>query len=536
MADFLMESMLNEYFTDQVILGRFLAEPEKLFFRLSEIYLVERERAEALFLLTEREEVRQVDSLRAYMQYCRLRQYCQLENVRGLPEQEVMDIISLKGAAIERAVEEKLLPVGEKTARVVHTILTEAVTRGCIPALRIVGVLCAEGIFFDKDREAGVELLARAAKWNDIEALFELIYYDEDKRETLLQALRYLLKERSRSGDFELVASHYFRPAEGLRPEVKLVEKAFRAEVLNRADYAPDFARLIFSRIISDMERERLIFSGGKELPPAVSELPLKLKFRQISAGEPPRLKGREREHEEIAMRLKNIELRDMETYRPLCLVSNSKFLLNLYAASMFREANGVHVESIEVSDLSDYDLEPSFGNILVRSCDEDAANVYLFFFRGNVSERHVSEVKRFLHSAQRKRFRLIQPVVCLDLSSILPVCFCDRQNAEQLGKVCDIVDLDNISQNEKEFFIEQILSFRAKLYGFTSVTLSEDGMERIGSKTIDIIERVIDRAVRDSRGSGDELVLTAEKLGGYLNDNRGSHPFGFGGETHEDH
>lgn len=536
MPEYLTESMLTEYFTIQVILGRFLTEPERLFRRLAEIYLLDEERAQELFQLTEREDVREICSERAYMQFCRIRQYHTLTGSGSDSGAETEELVALKGAAIEAAANYKLLPKGEETRSVIHKLLTFKADSGCIPAIRVLGILQMEGIFFDRDATAGQKLLARAARWNSIEGLLTLVHYAEEERGEGLRSLRHLLQSSCRSEEFERISAVYGEGAEGVRAEVCLLEKAFHAEILDRDIYASEYARLVYSGAISRKDKERLLFCSAKQLMAEVGDLPLKLGGRALSLKNlPVAVPGRERERDIVARRLDNADLRGLDTYRPLCVSSDSRFLLEAYASAMLCSMQGMHVERIEVAGLSEYDIEPSRENVFVRSCNEDKGNVYMLFFKGNIHEHAMGAVKTFLNSGLRSRFRLYRPGVCLNLSAVLPVCFCDRDNAKKLKKYCDIIELDPVSGEEKLAFLEQMLILRAELYGIAKVKLSEEGHARLVSRSVDAIDRILDRAIRDNRRRGEELLLTEETLSTYLNDDRVPHVLGFGGEIHED-
>ena len=188
-----------------------------------------------------------------------------------------------------------------------------------------------------------------------------------------------------------------------------------------------------------------------------------------------------------------------------------------------------------EICDLVDYDFEPTKNNIFVRGCDEDAFNLYLLTFRGEIADRAFDMAKNFLQSGKRGNYRLNHPSVSLDLSSVLPVCFCDRENAKKLKPYCDMVRIAEVTAKEKRIFTEKTVRDKGIVYGVKELTMQEGIAEKLSVYGMDEIDRAIDAAVREHRM--EKLLLTESLVRPYIGSvGTKKRAYGFGGSIHDDH
>ena len=532
MFDHLTETMLKNYYIAENTVGRFCADKRPLFFAYANIFLLPQEEAEHIFALSQTQEVVQIQSVFKYNQHLSMN-----DRLHGR-DPECEEIIDLKGTAFTLAQNFHLACDGKDVRSVACENLTLAVENGLVIALNALGILQSEGIVFHKDEGSGRKKILCAAEWNSEEGLLAALYYDPDNREKYLECLQDCLVRIGHAEVFERVREKYGSYVKGRHGEYRLLEKAFRQGIIKRDVYNKSYARLVYSEILSERDKETLLLTPNAELFAEASSLPLKLGHG--TAEFPAQaLDGIRPDHREecdkVLCALGNIDLRALATYRPLCFVSDSKYMLDYYAAALSRCFKTSHVERIEICDLVDYDFEPTKNNIFVRSCDEDVFNLYLLAFRGEIPEKAFDHVKNFLQSGTRGKYRLNHPGVVLDLSSVLPVCFADRENAKKLKPYCDLIRIAELTAREKRLLTEKAVREKAAVYGMNELTMQEGLSEKLAAYGMDEIDRAIDAAVREHRAK--TLCLTESLVLPYIGSIGAKRKaYGFGGSIHDDH
>lgn len=188
------------------------------------------------------------------------------------------------------------------------------------------------------------------------------------------------------------------------------------------------------------------------------------------------------------------------------------------------------HVATISVAELNSHDLEPSMGNVFVRSCNEDMGNVFLVSFVGDINEAAIKEVCNFLQSAKRSKLRLGRPSIELDLGAVLPICFCDKNNAQTLAKYCDKVEIAAPNKNEMAKLIGELIDAKEEQYGIKGLTVEDSVISKLLSVSIDSAEIALDLAITANRHGDRKLTLTEENSGKYIKKREMIRGFGYGG------
>ncbi|MDE7452873.1 MAG: hypothetical protein K2N22_00510 [Clostridia bacterium] len=530
-----VELFMSEYFLFRAVLGKYLDCGEDLFRRLGKIFLISEKEADALYSLSENETAKAICTESDFMQYQRMRKYTELVGLASEQNAQWEEAAVIKGNAILTAQSHNLLLGADASRNAVYNCLTAAATGGTVSALRILGVLQCEGIFLGKNEAAGIKNLVKAADWNDSAGTLALLYYGKQSRAFNMARLRQEVKDTPFDELYPLAAEKYGEGCAYDTEEIRLLNKAFSSGVLKRETYDPKYARILNSKALDIKDKEKAVFTLNKEQLSVISDLPLKL-TRAISgysdAGVSIRtVLNREAEDLAISRALKNSDLRELPSYRPICLCCDSKYVLNTYAKAITARNENLHTERIDVAELIEYDFEPSPNNIFVRSIDEDKDNRFLLFFCGEIPERKTDAVKSFLQSGRRAKFHLNSPNVTLNLSSVLPVCFCDTQNAPLLKSCCDIVNLSEVKTEELSAVIADILAGKQMVYGTGKITLGGGAETLFKGTDVDSAEKLIDTAVRARREAGADIVLTREILEEYAQDSDKT-VIGFGGDT----
>lgn len=530
-----VELFLSEYFLIKAVLGKYLEDSEKLFYSLSKIFLIPEKEKDNLYRLTENEIARAITTDKEFMQHQRMQKYSQLIGAAKQANAEWEEVTNVKGNAILTAQNHNLSSDADASRNVVYTCISSAATGGQVKALRIMGILQCEGTFLNKNMKAGIKNLSKAANWNDFVSTLSLLHYRKEYREINMTRLRQEVADTPFE-ELYAAASKKYRQAENEDiAEVRLLDRAFGSGVLKREVYDPKYARILNSKALYIKDKEKALFTQSKELVGVIGDLPLKLSREKMAAIDVSAVRNtalkRADEATSVVCALNNGDLRELSAYRPLCLCCNSRYILNTYANAIAANSSGVHVETIDVAELSDYDFEPTPNNIFVRSVNEDKDNRFLLYFVGEVPEVRINLMKGILQSGKRAKFHLNNPNVTLNLSAVLPVCFCDERNAKYLKPYCDVIELAEVKAEEMPAAIKHILASKAKLYGIKEIKLDGEAAAIFKGYDIDTAEKLIDTAVRARREKGASVTLSREVIQQYSSDN--IRPvIGFGGNA----
>ena len=531
------ELFLSEYFLIQTVLGSYLEDREGLFRILSKIFLIPASCTTKLYRLTENDLTKGITTEQDYLQYQRIQKYSQMIGSEIKVDAAWEEVTGIKGNAIKIAHEHKLILGAEASRNALYTGLSAAANEGAVFALRMMGILQCEGIFLNRNELSGIKTLSKSADWNDCISILALLHYRSENRSFNMARLRQSVAGTPFEALYRIAAEKYGEADEEVVEEVKLLDRSFNSGVLKRETYDPKYARILYSSALGIRDKEKAVFTPHKEQLCAVSDLPLKLSHENAAAVDESQLKKaplvREAELGAIARALRNGDLRCMDSYRPLCLCCESKFVLNMYAKAIRVKSADAHYEIIDVAQLSEYDLEPSANNIFVRSIDEDRDNRFLLFCYGDITPRKQEAVKGILQSARRASFHLHSPNVTLNMSAVLPICFCDEENSQWLRAYCDTLVLDQVSSAELPVVIKDILADKKKLYGVGEIRIEGEIGKVFKGYDADTAERIVDTAIRARREKGAIITLTRAIMQEYAVDS-GRQTIGFGGDSNE--
>lgn len=565
MSSFIEEMFLTEFFILDAVVGGFCDEVV-LFDRIADIYRVDKTLRETLYKLATMGKVREVATLRDYNLYMRLRQFritykqnsstlidfgkkiyyqskptaffgfnedFKTESLTKCDEEEAIHIITMiKGKALRSVNESGLICSLGNTRASVHANIVGKAKEGNVTALRVYGFLQCEGIFFELNRKYGVKNLKRAARWNNIESLLALRLYDETQAE-----YADMLATLSKDTPYEELAAEICLRERKEKPktvkECILLSKVFGRGQIDTKTYLPAYANLLYSEVIPFKNKEKLLISEGKEQILSYNDLPLKLTKREFSC-DTSRLSDlpikRSSEQNAVIRNAFNRDICFMDTFKPLCICSDSKVMRNYYMKAISEMYEGVHIETIDAADLNDRDIEPSADNIFLRSVNEDKANIFFISMVGDVNDMVLEEIQNFLQSAKRRRTNLRYPNIEIDLGAVMPICFCDKSNAQSLVGFCDKVEISEPDKKERAVLIGELLETKAKLYGLNELTVGEEIMEKLLSLPIDVADNALDLAIIANRQSERKINLTAENASEYLKKRELSRGYGYGG------
>lgn len=532
MCSFSEEMFLRDYFTFDAVVGRF-CDGKAIFNCLAQSYHIDGERTDALFALATSKQVCNVTSLKDYKRYRRLRQYSQACGIETSCTDAEDDVLTIKGKALYSIGECGLIDSGNSTRASVYANIVDKSNAGWVTALRLYGVLQCEGIFFEKRLHDGVKNLTRAARWNSIESVLALLKYDSAKQKTYTEMLYTLATGTPYEEISAKVKMHYGIESPQKIKECVLLSKVFGRGQINPNVYLPVCANLLYSTVIPFKDKEKLLLSESKEAIASYMDLPLKLSMRKFSYDVSAITElslTRAEEQNGIIQSALNSDIRHFSTFKPLCLCSDSKFMRNYYEVAITNLFCDAHVEKISVADLCPHDFEPSMSNVFLHSCNEDKNNVFIISFVGDINEATAKTVCDFLQGAKREKMRLIRPSIEINLGAILPICFCDKSNAQMLARYCEKVEIANPDREELLTLIQVLIAEKGKQYGIKGLNVEESVINKLCTISIDAAETALDMAIAANRNGEQALTLTEENAGKYIKKRETARVFGYGG------
>ena len=529
------ELFLTNYFYIAALVGNFLGNGEKLFYRLAKIFFVPHEEAERLYKIADSRDVRQISTPNSFNQRNRLLEYYELFGKSSQIAPEYDEVIRIKGNALVSLKGTPLEVKGNAPRQVIYNTLLTAANAGSVSALFACGLLQCEGVFFDRNFKAGLKKLNHAADWLDIVSLFALIEYDEGSRSYNLARLEVATYNTPYERLAQDVAHNYVIPNYfgDLSASILLI-KAFSSDTLKREQYDAKVSRILKSDVLSYGDKERLIYTGSKDLFTTVGNLPLKLgrsNFADMAGScrlELPFKRPSEKDEVDGWFSRYASSGADMCS---LCISCESEYIQGLYCNALSDALSGAHVACIDISALTGYDLEPSPGNIFVRNIDEDKFNVFMLSARGELNEQMLSSVINFARGSARRQFHISTLGVALDLSGIMIICFCDKRNAGAFKQHFQIMELKELSAEERKESFDKIINARAKAYGLVSATICDEAYLSMRDCSIDQAEKVLDAAIRLNSANHKNITITVDMITPHLKITH-KNAIGFGGDT----
>ena len=214
-----------------------------------------------------------------------------------------------------------------------------------------------------------------------------------------------------------------------------------------------------------------------------------------------------------------------------MCFVTDSDFVAEYYADVLEQSLAPAGIRRISVADLTDYDFESSKNNVFLRDIDEKGNNVRILFFRGKVSDYIVDLVKNFLRAERRRTFHINRPAITIDLSSVLSVCVCDKENAKKLEGLVEYVELAPVADSEKPALIKELIAKKGALYGMKDVVVTDGAVAELCKLPPEKAATVLDGALRANRHGEGSFTLTEEIAAFHVGKVKGVKTgFGFGG------
>ena len=530
-----IELALHEYFVFEAVLGDYCVK-ERIFPILGKLFRLTDREIEEFLAKVSQHTVANIRDENEYFRKKRINEYLEFNGETaeyGYSEEEEY-LIALKGNAVTQMQKLKMVAEKQSAAYSVYGDLIEKASAGILVALRILGILRCTGIGMAQDLERGRKTLEHAAYWGDVVSAIALCEYGDGAREKYASVVLACLKntpcEYLREEIFPDVA-----PTVLPDPNVRLLKKSMDASRVNKVMFDPVTARVVYSEVIDGEAKEALIFSGHRGNISEACELPLSLSYARPLVADRDVLTeqtfGRSEEVDRIMRNLANVDLRTNEVYAPLCLVSDSAATRARYFAAIkaaFGDANVARIKP----PLFRNDLSLDKNHVFLRNLVEKKANVLVFFFEGEMERELFETFVAFLNGEERRRFRIQDPALSLDLGSVLPICICEKEYQRQLADHTDQIVIEPLGAAEKPLMIDRLYAHYCALYGIAAGTIAADVKKALEETDYDRIDAFFKKMLLNHRSelSGKEITMDLAKP--YLKKGNGGSAFGFGGNV----
>lgn len=526
MFNALTENLLGFYFFARAAAGDH-ADGAAILKKLCSAYLCDGLYAKLSALCADT-DLNEIDSVDAYNRFKRVLSYGKITGAAGQTDPEILKLINLKGGALKAAKMYELDNPAWLSPSAVYDGLAKCAEAGICSVITLLGFFKCEGVFVRKDLAGGLKMLGRAACWNDPCAIILSMKYAPAERARNLNRL-YTVWEGAQYGEF--VRS--FAKAYSLEPVTDensaLTAKAFRHGVVRSEIIDFKYSRVINSNVLSIEERRETVLGGRKELVYEIAALPLAVGGRESLFAVGVDLPFVEKSvQDEINDALKGSDLRRHADYKPLCVCSDEKTVGELCADNLERAlADGCNVIRVNAGDVGS-GRELTRDNAVLRAVAEKKPNVVFFFAYGAPSADACEGAEKFLRMETRSALR-VNLGVTLDMSDVLPVCFCDARNAAAIERFCRVTELQPVGKEGRAFVLKRTLQAKSEQYGF-EISLSADAEKALLALGADECAEAVKKAFVKAY-SGGNRKFDGEEIGKIIKDAAGKIPsIGFGG------
>ena len=172
--------------------------------------------------------------------------------------------------------------------------------------------------------------------------------------------------------------------------------------------------------------------------------------------------------------------------------------------------------------------------NVFVRELCRDRDNVLLFVLDGRIDEYVIGEIGDFLCGEKRADFNLESPSLSLDLSGVLPICICDRENARRLAGETEAVELPPFGKQRNACMIRAIFEERKNAFAVAAASLLPAAADLLATLPIDSAESIIDKLLRTYRAKRGDAVIDEAAVRKAMKGMR-TKTFGFGGSGYDE-
>ena len=507
-TEYLTEPFLQQYFLFETLI-RDIDESydcRPLFDELARLFCLPASvETEALYQASRMPTFRAMHDLRSYERFCRLLAFG-AESGQD-PALTATDRVLLSGKREALRVKSELFAKGgHRTDEQLALTLESFAMKGSVEAMTTLAFFEYHGLFFCRDEKTARKRIRLAASWNSLFGNLMGIAYDSEHTDDYYDTLAVTLSGVGRRRVFTyLCEAGQVCPERTRRHSAKLIEKAFGLSVIDRRVYDAVFAKVAFSGLLSPEDKEKLLLCRKQDILAPLSDIPFEAKgdtpltFDREAIGTPPLSRTEERDR---ILRSITVAVRCPAAVRlPLLITCRDAFVTDLYRRMLSDGFADTPVIELDAATLTEQDFLPGKENVFLRGLSDTKRTRTVFFLRHAeaLSERPLEEMQKMLDFHYRKRFKLFQPPVSLDLSEMFFVLFASErcEATEVLAPLCDTVYAEPIADTERGAVIDAIFDERCHAFGQKAVALDSDARRYLIDCGCEQARHLLDDALR---------------------------------------
>lgn len=548
---YLVEPLLSQFFLIDAICRGFIGEEEKkeIFEELSKLFCVPlNSETEQYYTVANSDQYKNIVDYSSYERLCRTIEFAEVSGQHV--ELTKIDRVILAQKRESMKVKSEIFKQSKNlTADIIVDTLLDTSMNGNVDAMVTLSYMEYHGICICKDSKNAVKRLALCAKWNSLFGNLMGIAYDSRNKEDYYNTLFTILRSSNQREVFKYICEYTSFENECTKsPVARIIEKAFGLGIIRRNVYDQIFAKVAFSSLISCEDKEKLLLSKKKDAIVSLSDIPFDVNREKLFSFDCAKAQNiplrREEELHKIFCSISPATSNRSALYQPLLVAGDDEYIQDMYVDALkagFAKKNKVF--EVDAGTLSVQDFAGSKENFLLRGLSEtkESHTVFLVKHCENIGDSEQEELQKLLDYEYRRKFKLLEPTVSLDLSDVLIVLFASEvtESVRRLAKECDVVWTRRINDDEKQTVIDSTFDLRSKSFGIRSAKMDDDCKRfLIPFKTGQII-RIIDGALKKAAYDNEKLI-TAESLKtitAQQNVTRSKREFGYlGGVFHEEY
>lgn len=508
MIAYLLEPFLTQYYLLDAVCGTFMTEAEetKLFYALANVFCIpESKELKRYYEDSRLAHFSEMKDVATYERLCRTIEFAQ----QGGQDIHLTDSDRIILAQKREAMNIKTELFGQAknlTKEMVSSTLLTMAMNGNIDAMAMLSYMEYHGICVCKDTHNAIKRMRLCAKWNHLFGNLMGIAYDEENRQAYFDTLYTVLRNASQKQVFDYICT--VRENNGVfekNPVARIIEKAFGLNVVKRNIYDQGFAKVAFSELISVEDKEKILLNKQKDAIVSLSDIPFDVTWEDTIAFDEHCTDTlpltRENEIKKILQNIAVARNCPAEAYTPLLIVASDDYVTDMYSKMLKSGFDRAAVIEVDAGTLSGQDFAGGKDNVFLRGLSETKAARTVFMLKHceELEEEKLDELLKVLDYEYRKKFKLFQPPVSLDLSGLLFVLFAAEHNAgvTKLAACCDTVWTERISTEEKTSVVESVFHSRSRSFGCAGLEMEEGCTAFLAAYDTRQVQQIVDGALR---------------------------------------
>lgn len=522
--EYLLEPFLARFYLLESICGSFMTEQEKkaMFRELAEVFcLPDCDELRSLYEVSQQAHFSAIRDLNDYERLCRTMEFAEQSGQdMAVSSLDRMILAQKREAMTVRA--ELFRQEKNLTRETVSTALLDRAMNGSIHAMAILSYMEYHGICVCTDQSTAVKRLRLCARWNDLFGNLMGIAYDRERTQQYYDNLGTILRSATQKHVFDHICRfHGFAGDYEKNSIARIIERAFGLNIIKREQYDQVFARVAYSALIGIEDKEKLLLNKQKDAIVSLSDLPFDARWTEPAVfdetcGETLPLDRKE----EVGKILQNLAVARQcpaEVYLPLLIVAQDEYLTEMYSDMLKKGLSAAPVVELDAAALTAQDLTGCRENVFLRGLSEtkSARTVFLLKHCEELREEQVDELVRMLSYEYRRKFKLFQPAVSLDLSGLQFVLLAGERNSQvmKLAAHCDTVWTERIRVEEKDAVVNTLFHSRSASFGHGNMTMEEGCLEYLAAYDTRQVQLIVDCALRGAIfHNRDSISLSAIK------------------------